>query len=112
MRLRYKLWLDNDGKVFGDGPHDLLLRVQRTGSLSRACAEMGMSYNKAWRLVREMERRLGFSLIERRTGGVEGGGSDLTPEALDLMRRFESLKVEADAFLEWLYVRHFGPESG
>jgi molybdate transport system regulatory protein len=108
MRLRYKIWLDSDGKAFGAGPHDLLARVQRTGSLSHAAAEMGMSYNKAWRLMREMERRLGFMLIERRTGGVEGGGSDLTPEALELMRRFESLSAEADTCLSELYQKYFG----
>ena len=108
MHLRYKLWLDNEGKAFGDGPYALLEGVQRTGSLSRACAELRMSYNKGWRLMREMELRLGFSLIERRTGGVEGGGSELTPEAIDLMRRFRALKTEADACLQDLYRRHFG----
>ena len=108
MHLRYKLWLDSGGKAFGDGPHALLEGVQRTGSLSRACAEMGMSYNKAWRLMREMERRLGFVLIERRTGGLEGGGSELTPEAIELMRRYRCLKTDADECLQDLYRKHFG----
>ena len=107
MQLRYKIWLDSEGKAFGDGPYALLEGVRQTGSLSRACAEMGMSYNKAWRLMREMERRLGFVLIERRTGGLEGGGSELTPEATELMRRYQSLRTEADACLQDLYRRHF-----
>jgi molybdate transport system regulatory protein len=107
VHLRYKIWLDNEGKAFGDGPYALLEGVQRTGSLSRACAELSMSYNKAWRLMREMERRLGFVLIERRTGGAEGGGSELTPEATELMRRYQALKSEADVCLQDLYRRHF-----
>jgi molybdate transport system regulatory protein len=111
MRLVYKIWLDNGGKAFGEGPYDLLLRVERTGSLAKACEEMGMSYNKAWRLMREMETRLGFALIERHAGGVSGGGSELTARAMDLMRRWEGLREEASDALTELYSKHFS-DSG
>jgi len=46
--------------VFGQGPCRLLRCVEKTNSLHQAAHEMGMSYNKAWRLVRLMEERLGF----------------------------------------------------
>jgi len=32
LKLRYKLWIEKDGeKVFGDGPLDILHRVERKG---------------------------------------------------------------------------------
>jgi len=108
VRLVCKIWLDNNGKAFGDGPYDLLLRVERTGSLSKAAAEIGMSYNKAWRLIRAMEDRLGFPLLESKAGGASGGGSELTAQACQLMRQYKAFKDEAESVLEELYAKHFG----
>jgi len=108
MHLAHKIWLDNGGKAFGEGPYLLLVRVAEMGSLRQAAAELDMSYNKAWHVVREMEGRLGFRLLERRVGGPAGGGSHLTPQARDLVTRWERLVREADADMAELYQRHFG----
>ncbi|NLW07138.1 MAG: LysR family transcriptional regulator, partial [Clostridia bacterium] len=75
MKLRYKIWLENDGKVFGDGPYDLLSRVDKLGSLRAAAREINMSYSQAWELVNGLEQRLGFKLLRREVGGSRGGGS-------------------------------------
>jgi molybdate transport system regulatory protein len=111
VRLAYKIWLDNNGKAFGEGPYELLLRVEQTGSLSRASAELGMSYNKAWRLMRTLEKRLGFSLLERRAGGASGGGSAVTPQARLLMRRYSSLRDDVSDAMEKLFAKHFPPRE-
>jgi molybdate transport system regulatory protein len=47
VKVGYKVWLDNKGKAFGDGPYELLKRVDETQSLHRAAKEMGMAYSKA-----------------------------------------------------------------
>jgi molybdate transport system regulatory protein len=107
MRLAHKIWLENDGKTFGPGPARLLWGVAQTGSLRKAAAELGMSYNKAWWSIHTMEERLGFSLLIRSTGGATGGGSTLTPEAVDLLARFDALQQEAAAALDALYAKHF-----
>ena len=88
MSLEYKLWLDCRGRAFGDGPARLLDGVEVAGSLRKAAAELGMSYNKAWRILHAAEERLGFALLDRSVGGTLGGGSHLTAEAQDLMRRY------------------------
>lgn len=111
MRLAYKLWLDNNGKVFGDGPYDLLSRVDRTGSLSKAAAELSMSYNKAWRLIRAMEDRLGFPLLKCKAGGASGGGSEVTSQARQLMQQYSALREEAENVLELLYAKHFNDQE-
>jgi molybdate transport system regulatory protein len=108
MKLGYKIWIDSEGKAFGEGPHRLLSLVEKTGSLHRAATEMHMSYRKAWLLVKAMEERLGFPLLERRVGGSAGGGSSLTGGARTLMSRYDAFHREAEETLEKLYRKHFG----
>ena len=108
MKIMYKVWLDCDGKAFGEGPDRLLQRVETTGSLHKAAAEMKMSYRKAWLMLRAMEQRLGFPLLERKVGGVSGGGSQLTPEARDLMKRYDAFRREVEGALQEIYTKHFG----
>jgi molybdate transport system regulatory protein len=108
MKIAYKVWLDSNGKAFGGGPYRLLRNVERTGSLWKAAAEMGMSYSKAWRLMRNLERRLNFPLLERHAGGASGGGSFITPKARDLLNRYEKFGKDVDGVLEKIYQKHFG----
>jgi len=107
VKLLYKVWLDNNGKAFGDGPCELLKRVERTHSLHEAAREMGMAYSKAWHLIGTLEKRLGFPLIVRRVGGPSGGGSQTTSQAKELMRRYERLQEEVKRTLERIYRKHF-----
>ena len=62
MEARTKIiFVDENGdKFFGEGPYQLLLGVERTGSLRCAAMEMGMAYSKAMKLVRHAEAALGF----------------------------------------------------
>ena len=112
MKIAYKIWLDHHGKAFGDGPHELLKRVEETNSLHEAARQMGMSYSKAWKLIQMMEKRLGFGLLDKKVGGRSGGGSRVTPKGKDLMKRYGRLKKEAGKALEEVYQRHFGSMKG
>ena len=59
MKIGYKVWLENNGKAFGDGPYELLRQVEKKMSLHQAAHQMGMSYSKAWRLIRTIEEEAG-----------------------------------------------------
>jgi molybdate transport system regulatory protein len=108
MRLAFKLWLtDEEGKAFGPGPAQLLSQVEETGSLRQAAAQLGMSYNKAWWNIKTMERRLGYSLLERTVGGNSGGGSRLTEPGRELLNRYRALEAEAAEMLRELAQKHF-----
>ena len=108
LKIAYKVWLDCNGKAFGEGPDRLLQRVEATGSLHKAAADMKMSYRKAWLMLKTMERRLGFVLLERKVGGVSGGGSRLTPEARAFMKRYEAFRQEVEGSLQEICRKHFG----
>jgi len=108
LKLRYKIWIEKDGeKVFGDGPLDILHRVERTGSLRQAAEEINMSYSQAWNLIKDLEKRLGFNLLRRKVGGERGGGSEITEEARKLMTKFKLFREEADQSLNSLYKKIF-----
>jgi molybdate transport system regulatory protein len=86
--------------------------VEETNSLREAAHEMGMSYSKAWKLIQMMEKRLGFSLLDKKVGGLSGGGSQVTPRAKDLIERYERFEMEAMRAVEKAYRKHFGSWSG
>jgi molybdate transport system regulatory protein len=107
MRIAYRLWLESDGRAFGEGPATLLDLVRTEGSLSKAAKRLGMSYNKAWRTLHAAEQRLGFPLLERRIGGEHGGGSQVSAPGEELLRRYVALRADAERDLERLYDKHF-----
>jgi molybdate transport system regulatory protein len=108
VHLAHRLWLERDGDlVFGPGAFELLRRVEQMGSLNKAAKSMAMSYSKAWRVVSEVEERLGVSLFDRRIGGPGGGGSSLTDEARSLLERFGAVAAGADDVLAGLFFEHF-----
>ncbi len=112
MKVIYKMWLEqNGGRIFGEGPYRLLKGIERTGSLLGAANSMGLAYNKARRVITGCERRLGFPLTRRKAGGVSGGGSKLTPEAAELMKRHETLCAEIEDAIGSLYKKHFGQSA-
>jgi len=94
--------------AFGPGPYELLCRVREEGSLHRAAQSMHMAYSKAWRIVRDAEQHLGLEILDRKAGGVAGGGSVLTDDGEELVRRFGALQDELRDELVRLYDAHFG----
>ena len=112
MKVACKMWLDHQGKAFGEGPYKLLRRVEKTNSLNEAARQMRMSYSKAWKLIRTLEKRLGFVLLDKKVGGLSGGGSQVTSKGKELMKRYELFEKEAREAVEKAYQRHFGSWSG
>ncbi|MCL1905995.1 MAG: hypothetical protein FWG06_03185, partial [Clostridiales bacterium] len=111
MKLKYRIWLDDGGKAFGEGPYRLLKGVQATGSLAQAAKDQNMSYSRAHGLIKQISVKLGFALIDGHAGGSGGGGAHVTVKAEDLMRRYEAMIKESEESLESIFARHFGQVS-
>ncbi len=106
-QLKYKIWIEKNGKVFGIGPLMLLKGVSETGSLSEAARKMDMSYNKAHNLIKSIEKKLGYELISSKSGGSKGGSSELTEKAEELMMTYENFYNECEENLRKIYQKHF-----
>jgi molybdate transport system regulatory protein len=102
MRIRTKLWVEtDDGRpVLGDGRLTILEAIARTGSLSAAARELGMSYRSLWGKIRVAEQRLGVPLVRGMAGGRSHGGAALTDQARDLVAAFTAFRAEAEAAVE------------
>jgi molybdate transport system regulatory protein len=107
MRVAYRVWIEHNGKAFGEGPYRLLRLIEREGSISKAASSMGLSYRKAWTILRNVEKRLGLTLLKRRIGGQSGGGSSLTPEALQLVELYERFRGDLDRSIREVFERYF-----
>ena len=109
MEARTKIiFVDENGdKFFGEGPYQLLLGVERTGSLRCAAMEMGMAYSKAMKLVRHAEAALGFPLTQRTVGGTSGGGSCLTPQGKEWISRYGAYRDACADANRQLYLEFF-----
>lgn len=93
MEIKSKLWIEVDGEpVFGRGRRFLLQAIDRYGSINQAAKEINISYRKAWSYIKAMEDRLGIKLVERHTGGKNGGGAALTEDARKFLKQYELLE--------------------
>jgi molybdate transport system regulatory protein len=87
-----------DQIAIGPGKAQLLASIQRTGSISAAGREMGISYKHAWLLVDSMNGCFRSALVEAVKGGKAGGGASLTSlglEVLECYRHMQELAAEA-----------------
>ena len=109
LHLKYSLRvrLIREKIFFGPGVGELLRLVGETGSLQTAAASMGMSYSKAWKIVRAAEAELGFALMERHVGGSGGGFSRLTEQGQDFLGRYEAFQREVYAAADTLFQKYF-----
>ena len=101
---------DEEQKFFGEGPCRLLRAVEETSSLRAAAASMQMSYTKALKLLKNAEAALGFPLTMRSAGGKDGGGSQLTREGKEWLKRYEAYRDACVQANRRLYLEFF-PEQ-
>ena len=64
--------------ALGPGKVELLDHILERGSIVRAAKRMGMSYMRAWTLIRTMEACFKQRLVQTQRGGKQGGSADLT----------------------------------
>ena len=97
VTVRVKLTLCAKDKFFGPGVCELLEGIRETGSIQAAAAQMDMSYTKAWKILNRAEGVMGTALINRVSGGKNGGSSTLTEageEAVHIFRDIETKITE------------------
>ena len=89
--LQFRIRVLHKGEIaLGPGKAELLGAIRDYGSITKGAKKLGMSYMRAWTLVRVMNNSFREPLIEMERGGAKGGAARLTPlglEALELYHR-------------------------
>jgi molybdate transport system regulatory protein len=107
------LWLRiGDQRLCGKSRMALLRRVAKSGSISQAARELGVSYKNAWDSLHQMNVLAGTALTERCFGGPSlGGGTLLTDDGKQLLDLYQQLEDEHQDFLVQLGTLAAGPRS-
>ncbi len=108
LSLKSKIWIELEGRpVIGEGRMAMLEAIDHHRSILQASRETGISYRRMRGAIRDMEGAIGKSLVLTRRGGLNGGKSELTPDALALLDSFKSLargfQDETDVRFEQLF---------
>jgi molybdate transport system regulatory protein len=100
MEIEGSVWIHKDDHMFLGGDRITLLeKIDECGSITKASKAAGISYKTAWDSVNMMNNMADKPLVERMTGGKGGGGTYLTPEGKDVIRRFRIIQEEHRKFL-------------
>src|SRR5262245_8908541 len=74
----------------------ILETIRETGSITAAARRAGVSYRRAWLLVRRINAMLVEPAVARRVGGARGGGASLTEAGEQVVSLYRSIEVQAN----------------
>lgn len=113
LTIKSKIWIEdeNGNMVFGSGRLRILNAVNERGSILAAAKELHMSYRAVWGKIKATEEHLGQPLLNRRVGGAQGGGSELTPLGKALVERFRQLQNLTEQTADGIFRDLFSKEA-
>ncbi|MDA3792818.1 MAG: LysR family transcriptional regulator, partial [Elusimicrobia bacterium] len=68
--------------------------------IRQAAKKMNMSYSKAHKMVKKMEKEIGGKLLKKQAGGSGGGGTGLTRRAGKLIEDYENMEKDIKKFAQ------------
>ncbi len=91
-KVRFRIDFSPECSI-GIGKIEILEAISRSGSLSQAARELGMSYRRAWLLLEDMNSGFDQPVTHASVGGRGGGGvvlTDFGERLIDGYRQLES----------------------
>ena len=108
FKVKSRVWIEGkDGTFLGEGRVRLLEQIIETGSISEAAKSMKMSYKKAWALIKSINSQVENPLVEKKIGGVGGGGTVVTEDGLKAIAYYKSINESCKSHLD----NTFSPEE-
>lgn len=87
-----RLGIEREEIIVGPRAKLLLLLIDHTRSVNRACGMMALSYSKAWDILNRLERELEYRLVERKHGGNRGGSTMLTAQGRAFLVAYQDME--------------------
>ncbi|HKM07838.1 MAG TPA: LysR family transcriptional regulator [Sphaerochaeta sp.] len=105
MELKTKLYLvdEESNKFMGIGVLWLLQHIREYKSLRKASSVLGISYSKAFAMIRNLEKSLGVAILDRKKGGANRDGATLTPFGEQFIELYKTFEQEAKLTLDKPY---------
>ena len=100
-KVKSRIWIEgSSGTFLAEGRIELLKKIMKNGSISRAAREMSMSYSKAWEMIDNLNKEADYPVVIKATGGKDGGGTIITAYGQRAITGFEKLNKKCQDFLE------------
>jgi molybdate transport system regulatory protein len=96
IKMRIRIYAGD--RMLGPGKMELLGQIDTTGSLAESAKRMGMSYTRAWQLMRDLNGDSDRPMVEMSRGGASGRTAKATPlgkKVLALYQQMESKSASA-----------------
>ena len=91
--VHFRIDFNEDSNV-GPGKIQLLEAISVSGSLSQAARDIGMSYRRAWLLIKSVNASFREPCTVASRGGKGGGGVQITPFGATLIKSYRALEEE------------------
>ncbi len=95
-----KISIDKETMFFNSRLKLLLFLIADLQSVRQACQHMGLSCQKAWDMLNQLERELGYAVVARQHGGKSGGQTSLSEKGYRLMYAFQQYEDEVRGFAQ------------
>jgi molybdate transport system regulatory protein len=95
-KSQFRIYLGEE-IAMGPGKAELLRHISETGSISESARRMEMSYNRAWLLVRTMNRCFKEPLVGATRGGDTHGGAELTRTGKRVLALYQRMETKVAA---------------
>ena len=99
--------LAKDEIFFGPGVLTLQQLTHKHESLRAASKAMNLSYSKASKMIKGSEDALGFKILDRKIGGVGGGGSNLTKAGIEFIETYVNFEKEINEKSSQIFEKYF-----
>lgn len=98
--LFLRIEFESSDRALGPGMIQLLELIAAQGSIRAAAIAMGMSYRKAWALVKDMETTFDGAVVTSAKGGISGGGTELTDLGSALLKIYRRIQERVSQVTE------------
>jgi molybdate transport system regulatory protein len=88
-----------DREYLGQDRIRLLEMIEEHGSITKAAKAVGISYKTAWDTMDAINNLSDKPLFVRMAGGKSGGGTRLTEEGKEVIKKYRIIQEEHDKFL-------------
>ncbi len=92
QRVRFRVDFSDRCSV-GEGKIALLETIDLCGSISQAARDLGMSYRRAWLLLRSLNLSFDTAVVTTREGGSNGGGATVSKFGRELIQAFRDIEA-------------------
>ena len=103
LRPSINVSLAKEEVFFNARVKSLILLIDETKSVRKACDRIGLSYGKAWNMLNKLEDAIGYKIVIRKHGGKNGGRTELTDKGVLFLKTYQEYENKVLSYGQKLF---------